>query len=306
MPDTNIEKFFFETLDNIEDFSSEFMKTNFEEESFCIDLKYSRQNFIKDVEKLLANVSKEKKEEYTKAFGFVLEKNENFTTIIGYPTIHNIYNSNDTILVKLFELIKNFTVLNQAVIKNKIELTKNINTIINTLPEFLTIIGKIQHRTHHFTVDVHTLRVLQETMKNELYKSFPYQDRKSLQIAILMHDFTKKEGKIDKTHPTCGARDSIKILKRFKIEEKQKEQITRLIKNHDWSERYNKEITPKEEIAKELSHGCDFLMLCVMAEADLKSVQKFGIFYENYKEAIERGKKEIYEIISIKRTGSFT
>lgn len=77
----------------------------------------------------------------------------------------------------------------------------------------------------------------------------------------------------------------------------QKDDICLLIRNHDWLERYNKGITSTEEFAKTLKNGNDFLMLCILAEADLKAVQRDGMFYEKYKDVLQKGAIEINEII---------
>ena len=71
-----------------------------------------------------------------------------------------------------------------------------------------------------------------------------------------------------------------------------------IIKNHDWLERYNKGITSAEDFADELKNGNDFLMLAIMAEADLKAVRRCGEFYERYKDVLDRGVKEISAVIN--------
>ena len=176
-------------------------------------------------------------------------------------------------------------------------MTKYLNVIVKALPEFLTLIDKVQHKTHSYSVDVHTLKVLQGVMQNLKYTFLPEEDRRVLQIAVLLHDITKKEGEIDKSHPTCGAKDTGFILNKFGMTSDLRKRICLIIKNHDWLERYNKGLTSAEDFADELKNGNDFLMLAIMAEADLKAVKRDGEFYERYKDVLDRGFKEISSLI---------
>ena len=292
-----ITKNLYKVLQSIENPDGEFCKINFEKQGFCLKLKYSRQNFIEDTKKLLCNLNSSQKTEITSFFGFVLIENEQFTTFLGYPSVKNLVQENSPYFHQLFGLVEKFTVQNEICNKNYQIFSKEMNTILKAFPEFYTLIGKIQHHTHSYTVDIHTLKVLQGVMLNPLYKNLPKNDRRALQIAVLMHDITKKEGEIDKTHPSCAAKDTAFILNNIQIPSKQKEKICLLIRNHDWLERYNKGITPAKEFAEILKDGNNFEMLCILAESDLKAVQRNGVFYEKYCSVLDDGRKEISAIL---------
>ena len=63
-------------------------------------------------------------------------------------------------MVKIFNCVKRFSKDNEVIVKNNKTLTGYLNIVIKALPEFLTLIGKVQHKTHSYSVDVHTLKGL--------------------------------------------------------------------------------------------------------------------------------------------------
>lgn len=288
---------FIETMIQMEKPDSEFLCADFSGANFCLQLSYSRKAFIKDVEKILSKLSEQEQVNITSLFGFILKKTEQCTTIIGYPSVCNLSKDGTIEYKKLYNTVTKFITENSVTVKNCPEFSKNLNTIIETFPEFLTTVGKIQHHTHSYTVDVHTLKVLQGVIKNHEYKELIAEDRLALQVAVLLHDITKKEGEIDKSHPVCSAKDASFILNKTSLSSTLKNKICLLIRNHDWLERYNKGITKAVEFADILKEGSVFKMLCILAEADLKAVQKDGAFYLRYKDVLMQGAKEITELI---------
>ena len=290
---------FYRTMSEMEKLDGSFLNVDLENPSFKIQLKYSRADFIQDIYSAISKYSDAQKMDYTGVFGFVLEKNENKITLKGYPSVANLQEETSFPFSKIFHYVNLFTNENEIEIVGNPELTKCLNNIIKVFPEFLTMIGKLQHPTHNYTVDVHTLKVLQGVMTNEKYRSLPDEDKKALQTAVLMHDITKKEGEIDKSHPICSSKDAAFILNRFNLSNEEKTKICLLIRNHDWLERYNKKMTSALEFAKELKDGNNFLMLCILAEADLKAVQRGGVFYHKYCDILNQGAKEISTLIEI-------
>ncbi|MBS4759688.1 MAG: hypothetical protein KHX03_03200 [Clostridium sp.] len=290
---------FQKVMDELESPNGGFLDIDLENPEFKLELKYSRAEFIQDINSATLKFSDSQRMNYTGLFGFVLEKNEERLTLKGYPSVENIQEETSFPLSKIYYCVNLFTRENEIKIKNYPELAKIMNKIVKVFPEFLTAIGKIQHHTHNYTVDVHTLKVLQGVMSNEKYKTLPLEDKRALQTAVLMHDITKKEGEIDKSHPVCSAKDTSFILNRFNIDENERKKICLLIRNHDWLERYNKNITSALELSKELKDGNNFLMLCILAEADLKAVQRGGVFYFKYSDVLNKGAQEISALIEI-------
>ena len=300
MIDKQIKEVFFKALEEIEQPDGIFINSDFTDLRFKPELKYSRQDFIRDILNCISLYDYSRQTDLTGFFGFVIDKNIDGVDIIkGYPSVENL--SSDDISVsssKIYHYVKLFTRENEVIIKDNQKIADYLNTIIKALPEFLTLLGKIQHKTHSYSVDVHTLKVLQEVMTNQEYTALPVEDRRVLQIAVLLHDITKKEGEIDKSHPSCGAKDAGFILNKLNLTDKTKSRICLIIKNHDWLERYNKGLTSAQEFAKILKEGNDFLMLAILAEADLKAVKRDGEFYNRYKDVLKKGIDEISSLIN--------
>lgn len=296
---------FYTALKEMEDENGAFLNTDLEDPSFVLELKYNRHTFIEDIKRALSPFEESQKLNITGFFGFVLEEHETFTSLRGYPSIENLNKEDAISYAKVYHYVKNFVSDNEITIKNHPVTTKCLNSIISAFPEFLTLIGKVQHHTHSYSVDVHTLKVLQGVMKNPLFKTLKEDDKFALQMAVLMHDITKKEGEIDKSHPACSAKDASFILNKIDIPTELKSKICLLIKNHDWLERYNKGITTAQEFADIFAEdNCIFLMLCILAEADLKAVQRGGAFYHKYSATLNQGYKEISELIQKKVTAA--
>lgn len=290
---------FYNVMQQMEQSGSAFLTEDIEAPGFCLELKYCRHDFIADVNRLLLGYESAKKDAITSSFGFVFEKSPQWITFRGYPSVRNLKVDDFAEVRDIYDCVKKFTVENEIVVKNNSLLSNYLNLIAKVFPEFYTIIGKAQHSTHSYSVDVHTLRVLQGVMMNRLYKNLSFEDRCVLQSAVLMHDFTKKEGEIDKSHPLCSSQDAGLILSRFDILEHMKNRICLIIRNHDWLERYNKSITPACEFAELLKNGNDFLMLYIMAESDLMAVKRGGAFYEKYGSVLHKGYEEINKLINI-------
>ena len=279
---------FFEISDKMEKSDGCFFTTDFAVQGFCIELSYSRRDFIKDVSNILKTFPQEEHKNLTKPFNFVIESG----LLNGCPTINNAANS------EINNCVKKFILNNNTSIKGNKELSACLEVITEAFPEFYALIGKPQHHTHDYTVDVHTLKVLQGVMTDKRFKLLSFNDKKVLEIAILLHDLTKREAEIDKTHPECSANEAKEILKRFDISQNLKDRIVLIIRQHDWLERYNKGLTPPEEFARLLKDGNNFLMECILAQADLKAVQRSGFFYEKFKDVLSQGEREISFLIN--------
>lgn len=288
---------FYKALDEMENPDGAFLNTDLEDPSFVLELKYGRQDFIEDIKKSIAGYDDSQKFNVTGFFGFVLEEHEGFTSLRGYPSVENLNKEDVISYAKVYHYVKNFVCDNEIFIKHHPVTTKCLNAIITAFPEFLTLVGKVQHHTHSYSVDIHTLKVLQGVMQNPSYKSLPVEDKRALQMAVLMHDITKKEGEIDKSHPACSAKDASFILNKIDMPQEEKMKICLLIRNHDWLERYNRGITTAQEFSQILKDGNNFKMLCIMAEADLKAVQRGGAFFEKYGEVLIDGYREISALI---------
>lgn len=289
-----IQQNFFTALNEMEKPQSCFLKADLTSTSFEIKLDYPRSKFISDIKKSLLTCAPETRAELENQHGFKLTEKDAFDTIEGYPHVCAFKDE------KMNGCINSFFHNNKILVSTDCpqELCSCLNAITKTLPELLLLTGKTQHPTHNYTVDVHTLKVLQGAMSDKRYASLPDNDKTALKLAILMHDLTKKEGEIDKTHPECASKDAEKILQRFDLPTELKTQICLIIRNHDWLERYNKCITTAGEFAMLFKDGNNFLMACILAKADLQAVQRDGGFYEKFKGILAQGENEISSIIN--------
>lgn len=288
-----IQQNFFDALDEMEKPQSCFMSADLTTSGFCLKLEYDRKNFISDIKKILSRCSFQSRQKLEQQCNFRIVQKDTFDTIEGYPAFCPQGDENlNTVICRFFN--------HNAVLPSENcneAFCANLNAIIKALPEFLLLAGKVQHHTHSYCVDVHTLNVLQGVMKDSRYPCLSDSDRRALQIAVLLHDLTKKEGEIDKTHPVCASTDAEIILRRFDMPESVKQQACLLIRHHDWLERYNKGITSAEEFARILKDGNNFLMECIIAAADLKAVQRDGKFYDLYKGILKQGEMQISALI---------
>lgn len=290
---------------------------------FRLELDYSREKFITDMKYFFNLLPKEEALKVMDYFGFDFRTLPNgMFQMSGYP---NLYGGSEklaqikdpktrAVIEEMKPYVKRFSENNRITIKGEPELSQQLNDIVKAFPEFMTTIGKVQHKTHDYTVDVHTLKVLQGVVTNPEFQKLSDSDKKVLSIAVLFHDITKAENLIDKTHPAQGAYDAYNILGKLNLPEAQRLKIYQIIKNHDWLEQYNRKIRTDDgtfrdmtddermaaakKIAFELRQGNAFELASILAEADLKGVKRDGSFFDKYSGALEAGRKEIGELVS--------
>lgn len=289
-------------LSKIEDKQSAFRNFDFEKEGFHIELKYPRKAFIEDVETILKGKSEEEKEKLFSDFGFRLIKSNGTKSLEGYPKTKrcNIFGAKDKKEEELNRAVKKFSEDNSILIEGEDELSFELTGIFSTFPELYTTVGKKQNNTHDFTLDIHTLCVLQNVMNDPDFEMLDEDDKRLLQITALLHDISKKEGVNDETHAETGAIAANFILKKIKMPKKKKEDISKLIQEHEWLKNYNsprKNEFERTEFAKQLAQRLKEKRLAkmevILTKADMMAVKKEGAFFEHYKKAFYQGKKEL-------------
>ena len=232
-----------------------------------IPLKYPRKNFINDIKKVLESVPENKQAELLAKFDLSLGEND----IDGIPTIDNfvpIKKSEE----KIFNLITKFY-NNKTSIKDP-KAKKVFNNILKQHPEFAMTIGKPQHQTHIYSVDIHSLETLKKVVSTPEYENLSEEDKIVAQYAILMHDYGKKGNVITRGHATLSKDYAEKILDKKKdLNPETKDRILKLILHHHWFEGYNLGYLTAENIAKDFVKPEDRKIAIMMAKGDFESVK---------------------------------
>ncbi len=299
---------FFAAMNKMSDKHSEFMKLDFDKNVPKLDLTYPLEDFQKDVWNVVKNLSYSDRTKSIDYFGFELKNKNNKFIMSGFPSadkpdgrLAKIKDQTvqDTIS-KLTPYVIKFTQANDVHVAHNPNLSKELTAIVKAFPEFLTTVGKPQHVTHDYTLDIHLLKVLQGVFKNPEYQKLSDSSKKQLQISALLHDLTKTAGEVDRYHPDNSAFDIYYLLDKFMMHEKDKLKIYHIIKNHAWLARYNKAQNQNfvaKDLAFELRQGDAFKLISILADADLRGIQKHDAFYKKYGADLIKAQQKINPIL---------
>jgi len=309
-------------MDKMSQPDSEFMNIKFTRQGPKLALEYPRSEFILDVLEKTAELSDAEKNKVYDYFGFDLMQDKNGVyQLHGYPI--NINNGakmaeiaddkTKAVVETVRPLVEQFTNSNNVTIDGMPEFTKQMNDVLALFPELKTVIGKEQHGTHHFSIDIHTLKVLQGVMSDPRYKTLSDNDKKLLNIATLLHDLTKAEKLVDKTHPAYSAYDAYHILDKMDLSEADRIEVYQIIKNHDWFEKYNIPVrmangeyrpkTPAEklavakDVAFELKDGNNFLLASILTRADMNAVTEDDSFFRRFGGDLDFAEKAVNALV---------
>ena len=149
-----------------------------------------------------------------------------------------------------------------------------INSILKGVPEFAPFFGKPQHSGQKYSLDVHILKVLQDSLNDPKYQQLSDTDKIVLKFSALLHDIGKRyliDGS-DTGHAEKSAEYVYSILDKFNLRPEIKDRIISIVENHHWFKAYNKGLMSAEEVATLCRRPEDFLIYQIMAKADLKNV----------------------------------
>lgn len=227
-----------------------------------IPLAYSRDKFVNDIEKTL---KKTDSPEETLA-KYNLRKGQDIDGIA------NISNKTPETKeeTKIQEYITKYY-LNQTKVKDK-TVNNVMNQLVSGMPEFTMTIGKVQHGTHIYSVDIHTLVVLQNCLNNPDYEKLSDEDKEVLKLSVLMHDFGKNGKVITEGHAAQSKIDAEMILGNYDIKPEIKERVLKQIENHHWFEGYNRKRTNEEDVKNAFKTPEDLAVAKIMAKADLEGI----------------------------------
>ena len=179
---------------------------------------------------------------------------------------------------KMIREIENFTKLNR--VSDNVPLsteTKNfLNGILKGIPEFAAYFSKPQHNGTQYSLDVHILKVLQDSLKDPDYAKLSDQDKIVLKFSTLLHDIGKRYlgSNSDTGHASLSAEYVYSILDRFKLSDDMKDRIISIVENHHWFKDFNNGVMDERTIATLARRPHDWLIYKIMAKADLVNVSE--------------------------------
>ena len=239
-----------------------------------LPLKYPRDKFIKDFKKILEPLDNDDKNQVLNYFKFTINNDDD---IIKFPTsnysdISNYSDEAKKAILEARKVVDEFTVKNMIQIPENKQTEKVLNEFINIFPEFISVIGKIQHRGD--SIDFHTLEDLQICLNDSRTKDLPKEEQEILFLAVMFHDIAKKQRVLHHGHQKISAYFARKILDRIPISSDEKERIVTLIRNSHWVTDYKRPM----DLAGKLKTKDDFKMAQILGYADVTSS---GFTYSN-------------------------
>ena len=236
-----------------------------------LPLKYSRQDFIDNVDDILMDLPATDRMEILSHYGIEngkfdgLLNNKPFEDLSGYsPEFQNAAK-------KVQAEIDKFTTKNEVDIPDK-EVKEILDGLIKGLPEFTSIVGKQQHRTHAYSVDVHMLKVLQDAMNDPAYNKLSDKSKTVLKFSAILHDIGKATGVVDPNHFRTSANYLSSILGKFNLPTEMKHQIIDTVDNHHWFSAFNTGKISAEDVAAKCRRAGDLDVYKILAKSDLANV----------------------------------
>ena len=266
-----------------------------------ITQEYPKDKFILDVLDKVKALPRTERQKVYDYFGFELHHNkENGTgfSITGYPV--NLNNGKKLAQIEdprtkaVVESLRPDVVRfseNNKIKCNNPKVEQFLNEVIEALPELRTTIGKKQHGNgenygHDFDIMQHSLKVMQKVAQDPKFATLNESDQKIMLLASLMHDITKSEGRVDKTHANYGTFDSFFIAQKFNLSKEEEVKLHTVIKQHEWLEYVNSAKSPEQltkrlqSVAYDLHQGNLFDMAEIFTHADLKAVKVDDSFHD--------------------------
>lgn len=236
-----------------------------------LPLKYSREEFIKDLSKFDKDTIRK----------LSIEPIYENSKLIGYDGIIDLSDKSS-----MAHNIANDFINNNEIQTYDPETDEILNFLIKGMKEFINVIGKLQSHGHEYSLDIHTLKVLKEALNDEEYQKLSDYDKTCLKFVIILHDIAKHQNITDKIHPELSSIYAQSILEKYPLSDNIKQRVCKLIKNHHWLENYDKKIIDLNTVAEMFKDSNDFELAQIMTRADIKGV---GIvWWERFKNTISQ------------------
>lgn len=236
-----------------------------------LPLKYSRKDFMNNVEDILKDLPTQDKVEILSHYGI---ENDNFDGLLNNRPFEDLsgYSPEFKNAAKKVQTeIDKFTTKNEVDIPDK-EVKEILDGLIKGLPEFTSIVGKQQHGTHAYSVDIHMLKVLQDAMNNPAYSKLSDKSKTVLKFAAILHDVGKATGVVDPNHFRTSANYMSSILDKFNLPTEMKHQIIDVVDNHHWFGDFNTDKLSAQDVAAKCRRSGDLEVYKILAKADLANV----------------------------------
>lgn len=236
-----------------------------------LPLKYSRKDFMNNVEDILKDLPTQDRVEILSHYGI---ENDNFDGLLNNRPFEDLSGYSPEFknaAKKVQSEIDKFTTKNEVDIPDK-EVKEILDGLIKGLPEFTSIVGKQQHRTHAYSVDIHMLKVLQDAMNNPTYSKLSDKSKTVLKFAAILHDVGKAAGVIDSNHFRTSANYMSSILDKFNLPTEMKHQIIDAVDNHHWFGDFNTDKLSAQDVAAKCRRSGDLDVYKILAKADLANV----------------------------------
>lgn len=236
-----------------------------------LPLKYSRKDFMNNVEDILNDLPTQDRVEILSHYGI---ENDNFDGLLNNRPFEDLSGYSPEFknaAKKVQSEIDKFTTKNEVNIPDK-EVKEILDGLIKGLPEFTSIVGKQQHRTHAYSVDIHMLKVLQDAMNNPAYSKLSDKSKTVLKFAAILHDVGKAAGVVDSNHFRTSANYMSSILDKFNLPTEMKHQIIDAVDNHHWFGDFNTDKLSAQDVAAKCRRSGDLEVYKILAKADLANV----------------------------------
>lgn len=236
-----------------------------------LPLKYSRKDFMNNVEDILNDLPTQDRVEILSHYGI---ENDNFDGLLNNRPFEDLSGYSPEFknaAKKVQSEIDKFTTKNEVDVPDK-EVKEILDGLIKGLPEFTSIVGKQQHRTHAYSVDIHMLKVLQDAMNNPAYSKLSDKSKTVLKFAAILHDVGKAAGVIDSNHFRTSANYMSSILDKFNLPTEMKHQIIDVVDNHHWFGDFNTDKLSAQDVAAKCRRSGDLEVYKILAKADLANV----------------------------------
>ena len=236
-----------------------------------LPLKYSRKDFMNNVEDILNDLPTQDRVEILSHYGI---ENDNFDGLLNNRPFEDLSGYSPEFknaAKKVQSEIDKFTTKNEVDIPDK-EVKEILDGLIKGLPEFTSIVGKQQHRTHAYSVDIHMLKVLQDAMNSPAYSKLSDKSKTVLKFAAILHDVGKAAGVVDSNHFRTSANYMSSILDKFNLPTEMKHQIIDAVDNHHWFGDFNTDKLSAQDVAAKCRRSGDLDVYKILAKADLANV----------------------------------